>query len=74
MTYAHKLKYNEHNKKQDTFCFGRYYNFKSGLECCKNKNSCKKFIDIGKTKKYYDIPCTRFAYINDFRTCKLYKL
>lgn len=72
MTYAHKLKFEKFNSQQHVKCIGWYYNFKAGKEDCKNKDVCKKYIDINTVKNWADLDKTRFAYISDFRTCKLY--
>lgn len=50
-------------------CSGQYYNFKKGVEICKNKENCpfydKDFYDTEKRKGL----AIRFFRIHQFRNC-----
>lgn len=47
-------------------CWGRYYNFKKGVEVCKHRDVCPHVVgDIVQVN-------VRHGDIKDFRNCKLY--
>jgi hypothetical protein len=51
------------------YCSGWRYNFKKGVEQCKNKSTCNAFRNYDKSDKPYDLNTIYFIYIKDFRKC-----
>ena len=57
--------------KENIICAGSYYNFKKGMEFCKNTSKCKLY-DPDYYHKISNLGHTtfRFENIKDFRICK----
>lgn len=69
----HKYHRDLENPQGKKTCIGQYYNFKKGMEYCKNKDQCalyKEYLISTNTRWDWDI---HFELIKYFRQCKLYK-
>lgn len=51
------------------YCCGWRYNFKKGVEHCKNRGTCLAHRNYNDSDEPYNLEQVRFDYIKDFRKC-----
>ena len=52
------------------YCCGWRYNFKKGVEHCKNMASCQAHRNYNASDEPYNLEQISFDYIKDFRKCE----
>jgi hypothetical protein len=52
------------------YCNGWRYNFKKGIEHCKNRGTCIAHINYNNSDEPYNLEQIRFDFMKDFRKCK----
>lgn len=52
------------------YCCGWRYNFKKGVEHCKNRGTCSAHRNYNNSDEPYNLEQISFDYIKDFRKCE----